>query len=463
MLRLGQRRFSSLFSEYSFAQLDLHPSLQAALRSLKFERLTRVQADSFCSVSLFKDVVLSSETGSGKTLAYLLPLMNRILHSQTPLGPPVVVLAPTLDLCAQILKVAQSLDPDNALPKQLLTGSSLTVSETGVIEAPRIRWGVVDLVLATPAKLAEDILRFGPDKFLPAAVVLDEADLLFHGTSQAAILDVFKYLRPRVKRAGGGGGGGDLTTPFLPTQFVFASATLPAIGPFTVGSVLAQRFSTADVIRTTAFHSLPASIRTDWVPELDGVWETRCFLLTQTLKQLVEEGGRAPRRILVFANSVSNCRLLHAFLVGKEWPAEKFFRHTSADLTETAARFNQSESLAILVCTDIAARGMDWASVDAVVNFQLPTDVVTWLHRAGRCGRMGKPGTVVSFFKRKEEVLVGLLRGKVEAGKSLSGLFSHKRSLKRRLASPNSVHTATPQSPIKPGTSPPSTSANSPS
>ena len=397
-------RKCSPFSEYSFSQLDIHKYLQSSLSKLGFVKLTKVQSLSFVSLSNMRDVVLSSETGSGKTLAYLLPLFNNVLNQSIirRVGlvgrPPAVIVAPTMELCEQILAVAKALDSENRVSKQLLTGTSFNLREDTVIEAPRIRWGLVDIVLTTPAMFASDIERFRGDKLFPVCTIFDEADLLFH--AHPSVMDILGYLRSRKSGP--------------ETQCVFASATLPSVGPFTIGNILTQRFQTAEIIRTDDFHSVPKNIRIEWIPELEASWDNRCFLLTKLLHE------NENQNILIFTNSNKNCKLIFSFLNEKKWPIKIFSRSINSEI-----------SSGIWVCTDLASRGIDWENIDLVINFQMPTDIVTWIHRAGRTGRMGTSGRVVSFYKQSEQPLVDMLKAK--SGESLSKLFSHKRSLRKKL------------------------------
>jgi superfamily II DNA/RNA helicase len=385
---------------------------------------TVVQSKSFVPLLMGRDAVVCSETGSGKTLAYLLPILNKALFLQEKkyvggldlLGrsnPPSVVLCPTVELCRQVIQVAQQLDNEGKISIQTLN-EGVVDSSSNVMESPRIRWGAVDLVVATPSRFVQDIDRFKQDRLLPSSVVFDEADLMFHGAYQSDILNIVDYLRPRV-----------IKSPLA--QCVFVSATIPEIGNRTIGPMLTQRFSTAENIRVEGFHSIPSSIGSlEWVPELKGDWQERCFLLTKVLHEQFSD-----KRVIVFVNTVSNCNLLYQFLREKKWPVGRFYRSSSNDLVDTRKAFD--DSVSVLVATDVAARGIDWEGVDAVINFQMPTDVVTWLHRAGRCGRVGKAGSVVSFYKEKEIQLVTALREKLEQGETVDKLFSRKRSLKRKL------------------------------
>jgi superfamily II DNA/RNA helicase len=361
-----------------------------------------------------KDVSLCAETGSGKTLAYLLPLMNRILKikqqesSSVDLlnrsAPPVVVLCPSADLCKQVLDVARQLDRQDLVIKQWLGSSS---SENSTLGGSRIRWGVSDLIVSTPAKFREDLDRFREDQLKPSTIVFDEADFLFQTASKDSVVDILSYIRPRPR-----------TGQSWLVQCVISSATIPDLS--SVSSALVHKFITAEIIRTNEFHSLPSSIETiDFIPELEANWELRCYMLTQTLGPLVEQ----EKRILVFVNSQRNASILHAFLKEKKWPVGLFKKGSEGP-----------EDFQIIVTTDAGGRGIDWnGGVDVVINFQMPTDVVSWLHRAGRTGRLGKPGQVISFYKQKEQQLVDILKSKVENGQPVDSLFSRKRSLRRKL------------------------------
>ena len=429
-IRLFRKRPSSfflqspLFTEYWFKDFKIHESLKKDLQKLGLSRPTAIQAKAFVPVSAWRDATLCSQTGSGKTIAYLLPLLNRALiqqdHKPESLGydllgrcsAPAVVLCPTVELCRQVLSVAALLDSENRISKQTLADLNMK----NVMNGPRIRWGGVDLVVSTPAKFAQDIDRFKDDLLKPSTVVLDEADMLLEGASRDSVMEILNYLRPIPKKI-----IKDISSESPPTrppcQFVFVSATIPRIGNNTAGPMIDDRFGTAEMVQAGNFHAIPSNINSvEWVPELQGNWEHRCYLLTQLLQPLVD----AEQRILVFVNSGKNVSALFEFLKEKKWPVKKF----------SAA--GDSHDGQIVVATDLAARGIDWTGIDTVVNFQMPTDVVTWIHRAGRCGRIGRTGSVVSFYKEKEEGLVCLIKERVAENLPLEDLFSHKRSLRRK-------------------------------
>jgi len=441
-VRLAARRTatSSLFSPYKFEELDLHANLQRSLATMKIQSLTEIQSKSFIPISQNRDTVLCSETGSGKTLAYMVPLFNRILFKQdwdtaNPsrnwrdlLGrarSPIVVVCPTVELCKQTIKVASELDPENRIIKQFLRNDD---SIDGLVVSRRIRWGAVDFVVTTPSKFVEDMARFRQDNLKPSSIVFDEADLLFHGATQAHVLDIIGYLRPRIRTKMN---KMDKTESSSLTQFVFASATLPDMGQLSIGSMITQRFPTAELVRAGNFHGVPGTVTLDWIEESKGDWEGRCFMLTNLLSELCDS---EKKRVIVFVNSSRNCELLFRFLAEKKWPVLKYSKSCLEDGENFSSSLSSSGSLQILVATDLAARGIDWTDVDTVINFQMPRDVVTWIHRAGRCGRMGKSGQVITFHKESELEIVNAIKARIPSQSSdLSTLFSRKRSLRRKI------------------------------
>jgi superfamily II DNA/RNA helicase len=410
----------------SFKEFELDRTLSESIKAGgRFVHMTEIQEKSFDPIRLGSDVVVCSQTGTGKTLAYLVPLFDRIAKDKNSgnntgvdlmgrKNPPVIVLCPSIDLCMQILTVAQSLDIHNRISKQFLGKRESFLSQEGdnnIIVGERIRWGAVDFVVSTPAKFSEDLGRFSGDNLYPSTVVFDEADFLFQGASKEHILEILNYLRPRPRRH-----TSSINPMSVYTQCVFVSATMPDIGTWTIGPMLLQRFMNATVVETRSFHSVPSSIDSiDFVPELEGNWEERCFLLARVLKENSEG------RTLVFVNTQKNAIALHNWLSEKGWPSSLFKKNTPVAV----------DGSEIVIATDAGARGLDWdGGVDTVVNFQMPTDTVAWIHRIGRCGRLGRKGSVVSFYKKSDERLVELL--KQSMGEKLDSLFSHKRSLRRK-------------------------------
>jgi len=475
--------YDGLWANTTFEALGIHAVLAQALASQGILRPTLIQAEAFRPLARGRDAVLRAETGSGKTLAYLLPLVNRVYHlhdrvkqaartdanAPNPLqsNRPWVVLAPTSDLCAQILAMLEAIDCDRlvaaqslqrlfkweafssressgfqsprpkeftALPSPSSMGglphSPRAATPLYAAASPRIRWGAVDLVVSTPFKFWEDLMHFKDDELFPACVVMDEADALFHGPSRTHLFDIFAAMRPRLK----------IRQPdqprtrlpdLVPTQFVFSAATMLHIGPFSAGNMIIERFCTAQIVETPHFHRLPTGIGLESVRWLaaSSDWDRRVGHLMEVLRNVPCE------RTLIFVNSLHNGHVLLKFFREKGWPVVSFMKGPRGGMVprfQDARRFAEGDK-SFMISTEFGGRGIDWPVVDHIVNFQMPTSAVSWLHRAGRTGRMGRQGLVTNFVGVKDRALSDLIKARLHAGKDLHGVFSRKRSLPRRL------------------------------
>lgn len=479
-----QRDFSGFWANKTFEDLGVHPTLVKALAAQNIVQPTVVQADSFGTVVKGRDVVLRAETGSGKTLAFLLPLVNRIYHlhdrakeaavvgGPNPLqsSRPWVVLAPTSDLCAQILAMLESIDSERLVAAQslqrLFRWEALPPSRAQVdhsfqepclvertalqpklggspsfgrrqpaayaVASPRIRWGATDIVVTTPVKYCEDLQASKDDGMLPACIVMDEADALFHGVSRNYLFDIFAALRPRLK-VRQAGEARERLPEMLPTQFIFSAATMLHIGPFSVGNMIIERFCTAHTVETRHFHRLPSGLALEnvrWVPGSED-WDRRVEQLVEVLREVPCD------RTVVFVNSLHNGHVLLAFLKKAGWPVASFMKGPQGRM---GPRFRDAQKFAegeapVLIATEFGGRGIDWPDVDHVINFQMPTSTVCWLHRIGRTGRVGRNGLVTNLVASKDQYLAGLIQTRLAADKDLHGAFSRRRSLNKRLRS----------------------------
>merc|ERR1712176_570273 len=181
--------------------------------------------------------------------------------------------------------------------------------------------------------------------------------------------------------------------------------------------MLIERFCTAHTVETPNFHRLPVGLGQDsivWMPGSDD-WDERVQQLVNTLRSTPCE------RTLVFVNSLHNCHVLLRFLKENGWPVVSFMK---GPLGRMGPRFRDAQRFAsgetsIMVATEFGGRGIDWREVDHVVNFQMPTSAVCWLHRVGRTARVGRRGLVSNFVGRKDQALADVIRTRLAAGKDL--------------------------------------------
>lgn len=140
------------------------------------------------------------------------------------------------------------------------------------------------------------------------------------------------------------------------------------------------------------------------------------------------------KRTMIFCNTVSSCRATEYFL------NEDNFIHSvsyhgdlnSKQREENLGLFRSGEE-SVLVCTDIAARGIDIPEIDHVIIFDFPMNPIDYLHRAGRCGRAGRKGTVTSLIAKRDKVLAHAIQGAIDKELPLDSLSASKRDYTVRI------------------------------
>jgi ATP-dependent RNA helicase RhlE len=329
----------------------------AALRARSIAQPFPIQEMVIRDALAGRDLLVQSPTGSGKTLAFGVPLVDLVDPRQD--GPQALVLAPTRELAGQIVDELASLAKARRLRIAAVYG--------GVGFGPQIAAARrADILVATPGRLEDLIERGAVSLGQVRVLVLDEADRM---------LDM--GFRPAVDRI-------VAKTPGQ-RQTLFFSATLDG-APGRVAAAY-TRDARSHVHKATE--------------EAKGDVEHRFLRVASQgakLDHLVEhlseeEAGRS----LVFVRTKRGADRLVKRLRGHDLEAVAMHGDKSQRQRERAlGRFERGDVMT-LVATDVAARGIDVADVELVVNYDLPEDREAYVHRVGRTGRAGRTGTGVSF------------------------------------------------------------------
>ena len=389
----------------TFAELGLPKSLCAALEGVGFSEPSLPQQASIPLLLEGRNVAMQSHTGSGKTMAYLLPVIARILADQDkpenerPTDVQCLVVVPSQELAMQIVRQMERVlgEFGKAITQQCIGGANVRRQE----EAIRRKRPLV--VVGTPGRLAElsrsGILRTHGVKCL----VVDEADDLLASNFRRDMARI-------VDHTGKGVLGGRQTVivsatlrPETLDQYVHiapnllhviasrdASGAEPAAGANGAGA-------DGDMAEPIATAALPPNLR-HFSVAADGRHKV------DRLRKAIHATGA--ERALVFLNfghrlkdtrdklatRGMSCGVLHGGMNKHERSAE-------------LAAFRRGDFRALLV-SDLAARGIDVPEVDAVFNLELPTDQTHYVHRAGRTGRMGAEGFVLSIAEPKEKFVL---------------------------------------------------------
>lgn len=351
----------------TFADLGLHERLLKAIEALAFDKPTPVQCSAIPPALTGRDLFAIARTGSGKTAAFVLPLLQTLLEDDSrPLAPRALILSPTRELARQILGDVETLARFTFLKAELVTGG-----EDFKVQAARLRRNP-DLVIATPGRALEQLGAGNLDLDSVQMLVIDEADrMLDMGFSEDVTAIASACTSPH--------------------QTLLYSAT-PGDGRLqqTLGTVL------KDPLRLLLDdHRADNSTITQQVIPADDTPHKEA-----QLKWLLAHQGAA--KVMVFTNTRDMADRLQGVLIAAG--QRVFVLHGDKDQKvrkKAIEHFKQSHS-AVLVATDVAARGLDIDSLDLVINFDMPRSGDDYLHRVGRTGRAGADGLAISLVAAHE-------------------------------------------------------------
>ena len=348
-------------TETTFAGFGLAPVLLAALERAGFATPTPIQAQAIAPQMEGRDILGVAQTGTGKTAAFGLPILHHLLALQGRPAPKTcraLVLAPTRELAVQIEQSFRSFAGGARLTTLLILGG---LSRNGQIRA--MARGV-DVVIATPGRLTDLIddnaIRLDETRF----VVLDEADRMLDMGFIKPVRRIVSLLHPR-------------------RQSALFSATMPS-----EVNELAQGFL-RDPVRVEV---APQSTTVERIEQSVELTETSAK--RGRLVQLVSapEVGRA----IVFARTKRGADRVAENLTKDGVAAEVIHGNKAQNARQRALNAFRHGTVKVLVATDIVARGIDVPGVTHVVNYDLPDEPESYVHRIGRTGRNGAEGKAVT-------------------------------------------------------------------
>eukprot|EP00271_Cylindrocystis_brebissonii_P003663 TRINITY_DN1486_c0_g2_i2.p1 TRINITY_DN1486_c0_g2~~TRINITY_DN1486_c0_g2_i2.p1 ORF type:complete len:840 (-),score=148.73 TRINITY_DN1486_c0_g2_i2:278-2797(-) len=446
---------SGLSYSPSFQELGVSTEILAAIEALQLKDATEIQALGIPAVLRGEDVLLASHTGSGKTLAYLLPLVQLLRKDEAESGratrprrPRALVLLPTRELAEQVLSVAKSLCHYARFRSAVISGGCAMRPQQEVLNTP------LDLVVGTPGRLLQHIkeghMSYSDIKY----VVLDEADTMFDAGFGPEVRRLLMPLRKRnsvqqekLQQTQ------DEPPPVSAGPASFQTVLVTATITNAVQQLLNEEFPSLRPLKTSSLHKRVSSARHDFVPVSGS--ENKL----DTLLQVVQPSAAKKEHVMVFCNTVPSCRAADYFLNdngivtanyhGEIPPDErtdnlKRFRtvspkadtkrHEEDDEDEDDEGGNWLEArqhVQVLVCTDLAARGLD-LTVDHVVMFDFPNNPIDYLHRTGRTARMGAKGKITSLVTKKDHLLSSQIEKAIAKGESLERLTKDRSELEAR-------------------------------
>ena len=349
-------------TQVSFTDLDLIEPLLRALKAKNYIEPTPIQARAIPPLLTGKDLLGVAQTGTGKTAAFGLPILQHLSESRRPAGARAtraLVLAPTRELAIQIAEELRAYGRHLNLRQAVIFG--------GVGQHPQVKALArgVDIVIATPGRLL-DLLGQGHLRLDRVThFVLDEADRML---DMGFIHDVRRIVAALPKRR----------------QTTFFSATMPQQVARLAGDIL------IDPLRVEV---TPSATTVEKVEQRVFFVETanKRALLAQVLKD------PALHRVIVFSRTKHGANRIAEQLEKRGVEAAAIHGNKSQGARQRALEGFKSGRTRILVATDIAARGIDVDEVSHVINFDLPNEPESYVHRIGRTARAGAAGVALSF------------------------------------------------------------------
>jgi ATP-dependent RNA helicase DeaD len=352
----------------SFDDLNLSPQVLSAIKTIGYESPSPIQSAVIPFVMAGRDVVGQAQTGTGKTAAFALPLLSKInLKKQTP---QVLVLTPTRELAIQVSEAFQGyaahMKGFHVLP--IYGGQDYNVQLRPLARG-------VHVVVGTPGRVMDHMRRGTLNLSNLSCLVLDEADEML----RMGFIDDVEWV---------------LTQTPAERQIALFSATMPSAIRSIARRHLRNPEEVTIKVRTTTAETIHQRYwMVSRVQKLDA--------LTRILEAEPFDG------MLVFVRTKVATAELSEKLEARGYASAPLNGDIPQRQRErTVARF-KSGKLDVLVATDVAARGLDLDRISHVVNYDIPNDTESYVHRIGRTGRMGKQGEAILFVAPRERRMLG--------------------------------------------------------
>ena len=354
-------------SESTFKSFSLLPAILAQVVELGYETPSPVQAESIPILLSGQDLLAQAQTGTGKTAAFALPLLSRVDLSLQ--SPQVLVLTPTRELAIQVSEAFQryaaQLPDFHVAP--IYGGQDYRVQLRALARG-------VHVVVGTPGRVMDHIRRETLDLTTLQAVVLDEADEML----KMGFVEDIEWVLGNIPQA---------------HQLALFSATMPT----SIKKIADRYLKDAQRVHIAPKVSTVTGIKQRYLCVAN---KQKLDVLTRCLEVEAREGA------IIFVRTKTISAELAEKLQARGYAAAALNGDMSQGLREKVVGRLKRGSLDIVVATDVAARGIDIERISHVINYDIPTDAESYIHRIGRTGRAGREGTALLLVTARERRLL---------------------------------------------------------
>lgn len=442
---------SEVFASCSFESLGLHTTLCEQLKErLGFEAPTLVQAQTIPVILSGRHVLVNAATGTGKTVAYLAPVIHQLQKCDPRIqrsdGTFALVLVPTHELCMQVYEILQKLLHRFhwIVPGYIMGGESRNK------EKARLRKGI-SILVATPGRLLDHLKNTSSFSYTNLRwIIFDEADRILELGYGKEIEDILNILGSKQQKSVGKGNTTSQISE-VQRQNVLLSATLnekvnhlaeiSLDNPVMVGldkkielqlthqDAKPMEFNGNDILEkegkplssSTEEYKLPAQLLQRYIKVPCG---SRLVVLLAILKHLFEK--EPSQKVVVFFSTCDAVDFHYSLVSGFQWLSRQqsdtdvkqlFLKcntlrlHGNMNHEDRRTTFHafKTEKSALLLSTDVAARGLDFPKVRCIIQYDPPGEATEYVHRVGRTARIGEKGDSLLFLQPVEtDYLPGL-------------------------------------------------------
>jgi len=348
----------------SWDELNLKEDLLRGIYSFGFEEPSPIQKKAIRPIADGRDVIAQAQSGTGKTGAFTVSAMQRIDHTKEELQG--LIMAPTRELATQIHKVLTGLGTflTDMNAKLFVGGRAMDEDLNDLKDKPRI-------IVGTPGRIHDLIRRKKINTKTIKILLLDEADEMLSSGFKEQVYNIFQFL------------GNDV-------QVCLFSATLP---------VEIQKL-------TEKFMRDPVKIlvKTEAIT-LEGIEQYYVALENDnqkydTLKDIFEQVSLS--QCIIYCNSIKRVADLCEALLKDNFPVSCIHSGMEKDARQKSIDEFMRGGSRVLISSNLTARGIDVQQVSTVINFDIPKDIHTYIHRIGRSGRWGRKGMGINFITRRD-------------------------------------------------------------
>ena len=352
-----------------FEDLKLHPTLLKAVKDQNYIIPTAIQQKAIPLILNRKDVLGTAQTGTGKTAAFALPILHHLMNEKQEGSKPKIkalIVTPTRELAIQISENFTDYSKHNNIKNTVIYGGVKQIKQVKRLEAG------VDVLIATPGRLL-DLMGQGFISLKDVSYfVLDEADRML---DMGFINDIKKLLQKLPNKR----------------QSLFFSATMPS-------NILNLSNTILNNPQKVAVHQV--SPTADTIQQF--IYYTNKSEKNDLLLHILKD--EKINQLLLFSRTKRGADRIVKRLSQQKIKSAAIHGDKSQPQRQKALQSFKNWEIRVLVATDIAARGIDIDKLSYVLNYDIPNEPETYVHRIGRCGRAGEEGISISICEPEENI-----------------------------------------------------------